>query len=159
MMANIPNSNQTLTATTNVITYMDDTTWIAPNHSLLEQILIIASSFYNMAKITVNPHKSILFHNKDQDINPILFQNQPIYNLPPKQTFWFLGTYINYTIDNQYVIKKLKQDFCTELNKLKFSKITEKQAIYIINAVLLARLRYQLSNTYLTNLNCQYLIC
>ncbi|CAG8769754.1 4015_t:CDS:1, partial [Ambispora leptoticha] len=43
-----------------VITYMNDSLWIALNKESLTKILNTTSSFYRFASIKINPQKSIL---------------------------------------------------------------------------------------------------
>ena len=87
-------------------------------------------------------NKSILLHNNTKDNNPIIFQNHHIHNLPHNKTLRFLGTYIDHTKQNSVVAKQLLKLFNQQLSKLKYSHITEKQAIYIINVILLAQFKY-----------------
>ena len=50
--------------------------------------------------------------------------------------------------------KFLIKDITSNLNKIKFAKITDKQAIYIINNVILTRAAYQMQSTYLSKRSC-----
>ena len=61
-----------LKAKCSVLAYMDDTLWVAPSQTDLNNIISIAESFYNMANIQVNPSKSILATNYKPDINIVL---------------------------------------------------------------------------------------
>src|SRR5207237_9994150 len=49
-----------------------------------------------------------------------------------------------------HVKKVINKEICTCINKLQLAHITEKQAIYIINSVIIPRLSYQLYSTYLS---------
>ena len=42
---------------------MDDTLWISNSKPNLELIIQTATSFYQMANIQINPHKSVLITN------------------------------------------------------------------------------------------------
>ena len=58
-----PNRYQSTTASTSVLAYMDDTLWLAKSAEQLQKITNTAASFYTMAHIKVNLHKSILTSN------------------------------------------------------------------------------------------------
>ena len=51
----INTSSNHLNTSISVLAYMDDTLWIAQSKTQLEEITNIASSFYSMADIQVNP--------------------------------------------------------------------------------------------------------
>jgi len=52
-----------LQVSTSVLAFMDDTLWIASSKNELEQILELASSFFTIANLKINPLKSILSTN------------------------------------------------------------------------------------------------
>ena len=81
---------QQLQISTSVLAFMDDTLWIAPSKNELEQILTLASSFFTIANIQVNPLKSILSTNS-KNPTPINFIQQTITPQPKNTPFKFLG--------------------------------------------------------------------
>ncbi|CAG8741419.1 18901_t:CDS:2, partial [Gigaspora rosea] len=98
---------------TPVLTYMDNTLWIAESQLHLEQILHTAFSFYQMANIKVNSQKSILFLG-----------------------CWF-STSLKPTTQSKLITQK-----ATELiNTLDTKQVTDKQA-YITNNVIIPILEY-----------------
>ena len=54
---------------------MDDTLWVADNRDKLSKIIDIASSFYKMARITVNSDKSTLITRTNDQVKSIVFNN------------------------------------------------------------------------------------
>jgi len=69
---------------------MDDTLWISKSLTQLKDILDTAASFYQMAKIQVNPTKSILVSNT-KSTPTISFMNTTIQANPINTPFKFLG--------------------------------------------------------------------
>src|SRR5690242_942986 len=85
-----PNRYQSTSASTSVLAYMDDTLWLAKSTAQLQEITNTASSFYTMAHIKVNPHKSILISNT-KATPTIDFMNDAIKTQPCHTPFKFLG--------------------------------------------------------------------
>src|SRR5437868_5653877 len=134
---------------------MDDTLWVADSKIQINAIVKIAQSFYNMANIKVNPSKSILATNTSSKTLPdlfIVFNGQTIKAITQSTPFHFLGYW--YTINNKQmpVQKIIVNKISDALLLLKKAIITEKQAIYIINTVILTRLEYR-SQNYILNEN------
>ena len=77
-----------LQTSTSVLAFMDDTLWIASSKNELEQILELASSFFKMANLKINPLKSILSTNS-KNPSSINFIQQTIS--PKNTSFKFLG--------------------------------------------------------------------
>src|SRR5260363_214441 len=120
---------------TPVLVYMDDTLWIAESQLHLEQILNIASSFYQMANIKVNPQKSILISNSIYTPS-ISFLHQNIQCQSFKTPFKFLGCWFS-TSSKSITQSKLITQKATELiNTLDTKQITDKHACYIITMLL-----------------------
>ena len=84
-----PNKYQTATAHTSVLAYMDDTLWLANSLEQLQLIIQTAASFYTMAHIQVNPHKSFLTSNTKSTTH-ISFMNQLIKAQLYNTSFKFL---------------------------------------------------------------------
>lgn len=92
MTTQIPYQPTTLTHNTSVIAFMDDTAWVALNKQEMEAITKLATSFYKMANIRVNPEKSILINNSDDTQNSSLkFQDQTINNIDRNEPFSLPG--------------------------------------------------------------------
>ena len=96
-------STKQLQCSISVLTYMDDTLWIAQSKNNLKKIIETASSFYNMANIQVNPSKSIFISN--QTAANISFLQTNLVSTPPNQPFKFLGCW--FTLNNKHT-KQIK---------------------------------------------------
>src|SRR5690242_9901946 len=140
---------------------MDDTLWVAENKPNLQTLINIASSFYKMTGITVNLHKSILATNykpkKDNKPTHISFNNTNIHPIPPKHCFRFLGCYYNIHTHKTTTQQNITKEIEEALKLLQKSTITEKQAIYIINTVILTRFEYRTQNFIYTQPQCDKL--
>jgi hypothetical protein len=136
---------------------MDDTLWITESKQQLEQIIQTASTFYQMANITINPHKSTLCSNLPQHTT-INYMNSTISTLPSNTAFKFLGCW--FTINCNYTVQtKLIVDEITNLtNTLNTKKITDKQAAYIINSVIIPIFEYRTHNIVISQSTCNKLL-
>jgi len=138
-----------------VLAYMDDTLWVASSQAELNNIISIAESFYNMANIQVNPSKSILATNHKLDTyTPTIFNNQPLLLQPKHQPFKFLGCW--FTLDNKQTqqTQLIKTESAQLINIAKRKQITDTQACYIINTVIIPTIEYWLQNIILSRLVC-----
>ena len=130
---------------------MDDTLWVAPLQTDLNNIISIAESFYNMANIQVNPSKSILATNHKPDIYiPTIFNNQALPLHLARQPFKFLGCW--FTLDNKQTqqTQLIKSESTQLINIAKRKQITNTQARYIINTVIIPTIEYRLQNIVLS---------
>ncbi|CAG8770141.1 13642_t:CDS:1, partial [Ambispora leptoticha] len=124
---------------------------IAQSKQSLELIIYIATSFYNMANIKVNSNKSTLTINTKMNNMQITFNQQTIQNIPPDQAFRFLGCKFFRTFSYKPTHIIITDEITAAIQKLQHAKIIDKQAIYIINSVILTRFAYQIQNTFLSS--------
>ena len=128
---------------------MNDTTWIAQSQEDLKQILNTAASFYTLTNIKINPSKSNLITNNLKDNPTIKFNGEVINNIYKNTAFRFLGCWFTASLNHKPVHNIIIREITSATKHLTFAKITAKQAVYIINNVILSRLAYRLQNTYL----------
>ncbi|KAF0526188.1 RNA-directed DNA polymerase from mobile element jockey-like [Gigaspora margarita] len=136
---------------------MDDTLWIAQSFQQLQQILQIASSFYQMANIKVNLHKSILVSNTNH-LPSITFLNSSIQTQPLHTPFKFLACWFTTNSKSYPQIKLIIQKIYEIINTLNTKKITDKQASYIINTVIIPILEYRIYNIVLPQSTCNKIL-
>ena len=109
---------------TSIMAYMDDSIWIAPDKTALENILTTANSFYKLTNITVNPSKSILTTNSKSNDKTITFDNQPISAIPNSKPFKYLGAWFslnpNPSSSQKIIMAEFKQ--CIEMMKRQSSQ-------------------------------------
>ena len=138
---------------------MDDTLWIASSQDELSNIISIAESFYSIANIQVNPSKSVLSTNSKSS-NPIsiTFNNQALPVCPPYQPFKFLGCW--FTLNNKQ--SKQSQLILSQSSHLiqiaNTKQITDTQARYIINTVIIPSIEYRLQNIVLSQSLCNKIL-
>ena len=74
------------------IAYMDNTVWIARTREELERIVKIATSFFKLTNINVNPQKSILLiKNASTKQTKITYKDMEIEAINHKQLCRILG--------------------------------------------------------------------
>ena len=148
----IPRLPTTKSIHTSIMAYMDDSLWVAPSKTSLQEILTTANSFYKFARIKVNPSKSILATNSSsEEDNHITFNEENIVAINRSKPFKYLGAWFSLTSNPIYTQKIIISEAYTCITKLQKSHITEKQAIYIINNVIMPRVSYRLNSSFLTH--------
>ena len=130
---------------------MDDTTWIVPNKSNLEQILNIADEFYTMTNTAINKDKSELITNAKHLPQPLTlkFGNNNIQINKATNPVRFLGVWIKLSQSKKHTIDQTRQDIKKFVYTIKRKPLTDKQLIYITNMVLVSLIIYRLQNTVL----------
>jgi len=137
------------TINTSVMAYMDDALWIAPDKQTLTEILDTATSFYKLNNIKVNPTKSFLLTNSRTTPHSVVFDDTKITALPSNSPLKYLGTWFTLNKTHNQVQKNIIAEIQTNLKKLHWAKITEKQAAYIYNHVIVPRFQYRILSSYL----------
>src|SRR5205085_11304831 len=92
----LTNKHNKLTTSSSVLAYMDDTLWITNSKPNLELITQTATSFYQMANIQINPHKSVLITNAKK-LSQLNFINSSLQLQQSSIPFNFLGYW--FTLD------------------------------------------------------------
>ncbi|RHZ44904.1 hypothetical protein Glove_707g107 [Diversispora epigaea] len=140
-----------------VAAYVDDTNWFASNRENMKKILKIANEFYCMNDIAINKSKSHLIainvegSERTRGVKMGDTFLQPVAKDFPVRS---LGVYITETYSKQYQKDRLKKltDYMALI--LRGKPITDKQAIYIFNAVVIPMLEYSLNDMTLSETEC-----
>ena len=146
-----------LQISTSVLAFMDDTLWIASSKNELEQILELASSFFKMANLKINPLKSILSTNS-KNLSSINFIQQTISPQSKNTPFKFLGCWFLPSYQQTQQVKLITQESQNLINILKTKQITDKQTAYIINTVIIPTLEYRIHNIVLSKTTCDQIL-
>jgi ribonuclease HI len=142
-----------------VVAYMDDTLWIASSQAELSHILTTAESFYSMANIQVNPSKSLLCtNNPPPNYTPIYYNNHPLPLHPSKQPFKFLGCWFTLNNKQSKQIQLIISESAQLIKIAKTKQITETQARYIINTVIIPTIEYRIQNIVLSQNTCNKIL-
>ncbi|RHZ72733.1 hypothetical protein Glove_239g8 [Diversispora epigaea] len=150
-------SKKRLSVHASVAAYVDDTNWIAPNKRNMEEILTIANEFYQMNDITINKSKSYLIAinvNSQTKLEGLLMGDETLYPVAKDYPVRSLGVYITENGSKQFQKDRLKKLTNYMANILKGKPITDKQAIYIFNAVVIPMLEYSLNDMTLSEKEC-----
>ena len=153
----LTNKYKKLKVSSSVLAYMDDTLWITNSKSNLESIIQTATSFYQMANIQINPHKSVLTTN-NKKLSQLNFINSSIQPQQPNIPFKFLGCW--FTLDSKQTqqTKLITNKISHLTNTLKTKHITDKQVSYIINIVIIPILEYRIHNIILSQTTCNKIL-
>src|SRR5439155_24183309 len=80
-----------------VLAFMDDTMWIANSKQEMSNILLIASSFFTLTNIKVNPTKSVLATINSEQYSEIVFDNTILHSINKPEAFRFLSYWYSTT--------------------------------------------------------------
>src|SRR5205085_8367293 len=101
--------------------------------------------------IRVNPAKSVLATNLTLIDKTINFNNETITAVKKNEPFKYLDAWFFLSCNPSKKQKIIISEARSSLNKLQHVFITEKQAIYIINSVIIPRITYRLYSTFLSS--------
>jgi Reverse transcriptase (RNA-dependent DNA polymerase) len=160
-IVDINNSNldRTISFNSNVVGYLDDTTWFADSIPSLELKLNIASDFYSMADIMVNFDKLKILSSVKHHLSPSSsghgLINLTISNctrsyqiLRPTQAERILGIYVSGNSLLTPTIKKARSISYRMVCTLRYKKLSHQHILYIINRVVIPRLLYVLQSCF-----------
>src|SRR6266542_423921 len=141
-------TDQSLSADIPDTAFIDDTTWITSSQSTMESILSIADSFFILNDILINDDKAILLTNDQLPESREAQFNLPYRSLtikarPVHATERVLGVWITLQRSDKFIIPQIKQEISQVCNTLKYKKVTDKQLLYVFNAVVIPRLEYR----------------
>ena len=140
---------------------MDDTTWLASSQQELQQITETAEEFYKINDIQTNPQKSnlLIINGTDQDRQTgISLKGELIHGEPPEAPVRILGIWHSAKGNKKYQIDLIKQKITCTNNLIKTKFITDKQARYIINQVLMPSIEYLLNDIVIPEKTCNNLM-
>jgi len=139
-----------INVTVAALAFVDDTTWVAPNGDNLQKIVNIAKEFFEINKIEINPKKTemIIIHSNKE--NPhVKLGNDIVSALPPGTAARMLGVWFSADGRNQYTKNLVLSEVSNICSILARKAVTDKQAIYIVNNVLIPRILYRLATVIL----------
>ena len=159
---NIVDSTPTITnAHVPCLAYMDDTLWLSKTKEDLNNIILIADSFYILNDIKVNWDKSLLLTSlptqtqinfRMTNNNMWLQPNDP--NIPVR----YLGIWVSIAQNKKFIYQQVKDEISTSATTMKKKKLTDKQLSSIFNAVLIPRILYKIQTTFLTFQFCEMIM-
>ncbi|RHZ86641.1 hypothetical protein Glove_48g175 [Diversispora epigaea] len=123
----------------------------------MEEILTIANEFYQINDITINKSKSYLIAinvNSQTKSESLLMGDKILYPVAKDYPVRSLGVYVTENGSKQFQKDRLKKLTNYMANILKGKPITDKQAIYIFNTVVIPMLEYSLNDMTLSEKEC-----
>jgi hypothetical protein len=140
---------------------MDDTNWIARSHQNMENILKEAREFYIANDSQINSNKSILItinsSNKSPNTVHAGMNCETVTELDRKLHARFLGIWLGNKKNKKDIIPRIKQEIRAITTVLQKKKITDKQTTYILNRVLIPRIKYRMQHCNLQRITCNTL--
>ena len=124
------------------LAYVDDTVWLAQSQGGAHRMLNLAMEFFELNDITVNAKKTVLIvvnPTVDPEVLPILFGKPalPVLPIPASEGTCYLGCHIS-ADGKQGTLQHLISELVTAVTDWLLSKqITDFQAIYLVNRVLI----------------------
>jgi hypothetical protein len=160
-----PNINKSLKESLELrsaaIAYMDDTTWIASSKQEMQEILDEAREFYKANDSQINSLKSVLIvinsseTKEEENFIHAGLDKGKVKRIKPEEYTRFLGIWIGNKNPKKDTIYRIRQ----EINRIKIplirKKVTDKQAIYVINRVLIPRIEYRMQTCHLSQEECE----
>jgi len=140
-----------------VVAYVDDTNWIATSRSQMNNILKIANEFYTMNDIMINKSKSYLIAInacEEERTQGVLMGNDTLFLVEKDFPVRSLGIYVTETGSKKFQRDRLKKSTDYMAYLLRGKPITDTQAIYIFNMVVIPMLEYNLNDMVLTETEC-----
>ncbi len=154
--------DQLLSATIPDTAFIDDMTWIMSSHSNMETILSIADSFFILNDILINNDKAILLTNdqlpesRDAQFN-LTHRSFTIKAHPVQAAERVLGVWITLQRSDKFVIQQIRQEISQVCATLRYKKVTDKQLLYVFNAVDIPHLKYRSQLVFLSEDLCSHL--
>ncbi len=129
----------------------------------MESILSIADSFFILNDILINDDKAILLTNDQLPESREAHFNLPHRSLtikahPILATERVLGVWITLQRSDKFIIQQIKQEISQVCDILKYKKVTDKQLLYMFNAVVIPRLEYRSQLVFLSEDLCSTLM-
>jgi hypothetical protein len=140
---------------------MDDTLWLSKSKHDLNNIMLIADSFYHLNDIKVNWDKSVLVTSFPIQ-NRVNFEltNGNIWLQPsdPKIPIRYLGIWISISQNKKFIRQQVQEEIANSANIMKRKSLTDKHLVAIFNMVIILRVLYKIQTTYLTANFCDMIM-
>ena len=132
------------------LAFVDDTTWVADGKDSAQYILDVATEFFDLNGIEINGKKTkvIAINNKrSKEDSALQFGTPPeaIYPVGKKEAVRTLGVWVNAAGSPKPTTDLIENEADTICTILRRKAITDKQAGYIVNSVLVNRIIYRTS--------------
>ena len=141
------------------LAFVDDTTWLSNSQDNTQEILDVATSFYELNNVEINTKKTqvMVLNRKKGEEDHLTFGTpaEAIIPVGKDEPVRILGVWVTasgLTTTTERIVEREVDTIC---NILSPKAVTDKQTIYIINNVLIPRVLYRTSAQILT----QSIVC
>lgn len=144
------------------LVFMDDITWVERSAEDLQNILDIAKQYYatNDSRINVNKSKLLVFNTPETERKKRACMGtdwKQILPVSPTEPIHFLEIYFSQRNQLKIMIDIIKREIEQVVNVLKWKKVMNIQAYYILNMILRLHIEFRLINVFLPKSTCQKL--
>jgi hypothetical protein len=149
----ICNEKRSIKIRTAALAYADDTQWIAKSKVEAIKISLIADEFFDINDIKINGGKSEIIvvnpedSNKNERFIEIGKNKDKVFANKGADPIRILGVWFKADKGDKHIELIVKKEISIILGAIRCKYITHAQTIYIINTVLLPRLKYRLKTT------------
>lgn len=136
----------------NDLAFVDDTTWLGKSKENVQDILDVATSFFDLNGVEINAKKTVVIAINNKDANATLSFGtlaEEIRPIPKKDDTCILGVYVSASGSPQPTIQRITVATESICNTLRWRAVTDRIATYIINSVLLPQVLYRSTLTIL----------
>ncbi|KAG0074894.1 hypothetical protein BGZ93_004372, partial [Podila epicladia] len=136
----------------NTLAFVDDTTWLGNSKENTQAILDVATSFFKLNGVQINAKKTVLIAINNSDKGTPLSFGTPAEEIQPlgrNEDTRILGVFVSTTGSPTPTTQRIATATDTMCNILRRKAITDRQAAYIINSVLLPQILYRSTLTIL----------
>lgn len=155
-----------LSISVSCMAYVDDTTWVSSSKDKLQEILDIAATFYKLNDSMINTLKSkLMVVNCPEHLRlvPVYAGTDkgPVYSETENNHIKFLGIYFSPKQQLQNIFKNHISETIRALHVIRKKKIMDDQIVYMIQKILIPRIKYRiqhvtLSQSQMDRLTSQY---
>ena len=128
------------------LAFADDVILSGSNRGEIERIyeaLLMFSEYYG---IKINQNKSAYtYNNTREEYDTLYFEGMPIKMLKKKESYKYLGIWINLTLDWGKMKEEIEAGYKRHLGILKRRRISTEQKIDIINVITMTKIGYRMN--------------
>ena len=160
--SNDPDINKRIDYSENIVcsAFVDDTWWAAGNKTDTDEIVKKSQQFFTMNGIEINPKKTkliVINESEETKEEPFMFgiPQTEVKRSASSTGERLLGVYISADGEHKTQKEQINSEVQLFITTLQYKTVTDQQAIYLINCVLLPAIIYRNKLLPLTEAECE----